>query len=236
MNAAVEGALEAGAQRVVVHDSHGLDYTNILADELHPSAELVKGMPVIFLDPDDLSTGDYSACLIVGAHARGGQAAVISHVLDWPRITEVRVNGIPVSESHLTVALAECYGIATTLVTGDNVICKEIEDWMGGQVETAVVKTSLSRYCARCLPLSESRALIRSAASRGLKNLKKPRQPRFSTPIRLEVDFVDRQAARYVSWMPQMSYDGCCTVSYEDGDYLRVYKTLVAMFAVANLL
>jgi len=115
VDAAVEGALEAGAQRVVVHDSHSLDYTNILADELHPSAELVKGMPVIFLDPEDLSTGDYSACLIVGAHARGGQAA------------------------------------------------------------------------------------------------------------------------RYVSWMPQMSYDRCCTVGYEDGDYLRVYKTLVAMFGVANL-
>jgi D-amino peptidase len=43
-NAAIEGALEAGATRVLVNDSHWL-MRNIIADELHPGAELLSGSP-----------------------------------------------------------------------------------------------------------------------------------------------------------------------------------------------
>ena len=43
-NAAIEGALAAGAERVVVNDSHWL-MMNLLAEELHPAAELLSGGP-----------------------------------------------------------------------------------------------------------------------------------------------------------------------------------------------
>src|SRR6266550_2377740 len=43
-NAAVEGALAAGATRVLVNDSHWL-MRNLLAEELHQAAELVSGDP-----------------------------------------------------------------------------------------------------------------------------------------------------------------------------------------------
>ncbi|PYP42813.1 MAG: peptidase M55, partial [Gemmatimonadetes bacterium] len=43
-NAAVEGALAAGATRVLVNDSHWF-MRNLLAEELHQSAELVSGDP-----------------------------------------------------------------------------------------------------------------------------------------------------------------------------------------------
>jgi len=43
-NAAVEGALGAGATHVVVNDSHW-DMRNLLAEELHHGAELLSGGP-----------------------------------------------------------------------------------------------------------------------------------------------------------------------------------------------
>src|SRR2546425_3665256 len=43
-NAAVEGALAAGATRVLVNDSHWF-MRNLLAEELHQAAELVSGDP-----------------------------------------------------------------------------------------------------------------------------------------------------------------------------------------------
>lgn len=43
-NAAVEGALTAGAASVVVNYSH-CHMRNLLAEELHPAAELVSGGP-----------------------------------------------------------------------------------------------------------------------------------------------------------------------------------------------
>src|SRR5437867_10259331 len=43
-NAAIEGALTAGATKVVVNDSHWF-MRNLLAEELHQAAELVSGDP-----------------------------------------------------------------------------------------------------------------------------------------------------------------------------------------------
>src|SRR4029450_4689905 len=43
-NAAIEGALAAGARRVLVNDSHWL-MMNLLAEELHPAAEVLSGGP-----------------------------------------------------------------------------------------------------------------------------------------------------------------------------------------------
>jgi D-amino peptidase len=95
INAAIEGALEAAPSgqpaEFVVHDTHGLDYRNVLIEELHPAAYLVKGRPIIFFDHRDLASG-YDAAFFVGMHARGGEAAMRSHVLDWPLIQEIRIN------------------------------------------------------------------------------------------------------------------------------------------------
>ncbi|MEO7986203.1 MAG: M55 family metallopeptidase [Gemmatimonadales bacterium] len=45
-NAAIEGAVAAGARTVLVNDSHWL-MRNLLAEELHPAAELLSGGPKI---------------------------------------------------------------------------------------------------------------------------------------------------------------------------------------------
>ena len=42
VNAAVRGALAAGATRILVNDAHG-PMRNILPDQLHPAAHLVRG-------------------------------------------------------------------------------------------------------------------------------------------------------------------------------------------------
>jgi D-amino peptidase len=49
VNAAVEGALEAGATEVVVNDSHG-SMRNIDPDDLHPKAILISGYIVGAID------------------------------------------------------------------------------------------------------------------------------------------------------------------------------------------
>lgn len=178
-------------------------------------------------------TSDVNAA-IEGA-ARAGQASVISHVIDWPRITEVRVNGMPVSEAHLTIGLPEHFHIPCVLVTGDNVICAEISEWLQGGIETAVVKRSFSRYSARCIVLEKTRALIQEAAYRATERIRGFEQEHFRRPLLLEVGFTDRQVARYVSWMPQVEYDGDRVVSYEAEDFLSLHKTLFAMQALAHL-
>ncbi len=233
INAAAEGAMEAGATSFVVHDSHGLDQRNILLEELHPAVEVVRGRPVIFYEETDLARG-YDAAFMIAMHARAGEPAVISHILDWPLLREVRLNGKPAGEAEFTMALASAYGIPTVLVTGDDRVCLDVQRSSGGQVEAAVVKYSLSRYAARCLPLIEARERIRESAKRAVQRIAKASLPNLPLPTALEVEFQDREVARYVAWMPQVSYDGDRTVRYSDSDFRRVYRALCAMFWIAT--
>ena len=233
INAAVEGAIEAGATEFVLHDSHGLDYRNVVLNELHPSIEVVRGMPIIFFEFEDLDMS-YNAAFLVAMHARAGQHAVLSHVMDWPLIREVRINGQPVGESQITAALAGYFKIPTVLITGDNVVCEEMKAWTGGQIEIAIVKQSLSRYAAHCLPLTKARECIHQAAYRAIKRIGDIKPSHFEPPITLGIEFNDRQVAWYVSWIPGVEYDGDRRVSFTDNDFLTIYKTLLAMLWVAE--
>lgn len=233
VNAAVEGAMEAGATAFVVHDSHGPDGSNILLDELHPAAEVVRGRPIVFYQEADLARG-YDGAFMVAMHSRAGESAILSHVLDWPLVREVRLNGRPVGEAELTVALAGAYGIPTVLITGDDRVCLDIQRWSAGQIEAAVVKYSLSREAARCLSLIEAQERIRQAARRAVERLRQAQPFVLPPPIALEVEFGERETARSVAWMPQVGYDGDRTIRYVDGDMRRVYRALLAAYWVAT--
>ncbi len=63
-NAAIEGALEAGATRILVNDSHWR-MRNLLAEELHPAAELLSGGPKLRSMVEGIDQG-FDAALFVG--------------------------------------------------------------------------------------------------------------------------------------------------------------------------
>jgi len=233
VNAAVEGAIEAGAKSFVLHDSHGADRRNIVLDELHPAVEVVRGMPVVFYDYRELDAS-YDAAFMIAMHSRAGEAGIISHVLDWPLVREVRLNGEAVGEAEITAALAGQFGIPTVLITGDNVVCEQYSSWARGEVETAVVKHSLSRYAVRCLPFEKARSRIREAASRAVRRVGTTQPIALAGPISLEVAFADREIAWYVSWMPGVKYDGAFSISYKGEDMLGVYKALLAMYWIGS--
>ena len=55
-NAAIEGALTGGATAVLVNDSHWL-MRNLLAEQLHPSAQLVSGGPKTWSMMEGIESG-----------------------------------------------------------------------------------------------------------------------------------------------------------------------------------
>ncbi len=233
VNAAVEGAMEAGATSFVVHDNCAPAGPHILMEELHPAVEVVRAQPVCFYEEADLARG-YDCAFMIGMHARAGEAALLSQTLHGPHIREVRLNGQPVGEAELTVALAGAYGIPTLLITGDDQACLDVQRWSGGQIEAAVVKYSFSRYAGRCLPLIEARERIRAASRQALARLGQAKPFTLPAPINLEVAWHERELARHVAWMPQAAYDGDRTVRYSDSDFRRVYRALLAMYWIAT--
>ena len=77
-NAAIEGALAAGASWVLVNDSHWL-MRNLLPEELHPAAELLSGGPKLRSMVEGIELG-FDGALFVGYHAMAGtRHAIIDH-------------------------------------------------------------------------------------------------------------------------------------------------------------
>src|SRR2546426_5094855 len=125
-NAAVEGALAAGATRVLVNDSHWF-MRNLLAEELHQAAELVSGDPKPRSMVQDIDRG-FDAALFIGYHARAGtRNAILDHTYA-DRVHDVRLNGKPVGELGLNAALAGVHGVPVALVSGDSAVATEAKE------------------------------------------------------------------------------------------------------------
>src|SRR2546426_12634919 len=150
-NAAVEGALAAGATRVLVNDSHWF-MRNLVAEELHQAAELVSGDPKprsMVQGIEDGGGGGFDAALFIGYHARAGTRHPILDHTYADRIHEVRLNGKPVGELGLNAAFAGVHGVPVALVSGDSALAAEAKDLLGDGVATVVVKQAVGRHAAQ---------------------------------------------------------------------------------------
>jgi D-amino peptidase len=228
-NAAIAGALEAGATGVVVNDSHWL-MRNLLAEELNPVAELLSGSPKRLSMVEGID-GGFDAAMFVGYHARAGtRDAIIDHTYT-SRVYEARINHQPVGELALNAAMAGIHGVPVALVSGDQALGAEARALLGSMVETVVVKEAVGRFAAKSLAPAVACQRIRTGAAGALKRRHAPFT--FEAPARLEVDFVVSQMADMAELVPGSSRTGGRTVSYTADDYREVFRAWRAMYNLA---
>src|SRR5215218_3933736 len=178
-NAAIAGAVDAGASGMVVNDSHWL-MRNLLAEELDPAAELLSGGPKRWSMVEGID-GGFDAAMFIGYHARAGTPnATIDHTYT-SRVYEARINGQPVGELALNAAMAGTHGVPVALVSGDQALAAEARALLGTQLETVVVKEAVGRFAARSLPPVVACQRIRTGAASALGRKHSPFV--FETPI-----------------------------------------------------
>jgi D-amino peptidase len=228
-NAAIAGALEAGATTVVVNDSHWL-MRNLLAEELNPAAELVSGGPKRLSMVEGIGDG-FNAAMFIGYHAQAGtRHAIIDHTYT-SRVYQARINGRPVGELALNAAMAGVHGVPVALVSGDQSLAAEARALLGEAVETVVVKEAVGRFAAHSLAPSVACERIRTGAAAALRRQHKLFT--FESPIRLEVDFIVSQMADMAELVPGSNREDGRTVSYTGGDYREVFRAWRAMYNLA---
>jgi D-amino peptidase len=229
-NAAIEGALEAGATRVLVNDSHWL-MRNLLAEELHPSAELLSGGPKLRSMVEGIELG-FDAALFVGYHAMAGtRHAIIDHTYSG-LIHEARLNGRPVGELGINAALAGTYGVPVVLVSGDQALAAEATALLGDGIETVVVKHAVGRFAARSVSPSEACRRIREGAAAALRRSHPPLT--LNPPVRLEVEFTLAHMADMAELVPGSVRTGGRTLEYVHHDYREVFRAWRALYNLAG--
>ena len=230
-NAAVAGASDAGATRVVVNDSHW-EMRNLLAEELDPRAELVSGSTKPRSMMQGIDEGFDAACFI-GYHAQAGTPyAVLDHTYT-DRIYQVRLNGVAVGELGLNAALAGRFGVPVALVSGDQALAAECAALLGTGTRAVVVKHAVARHGARSLPPAEACRLIREGVAEAVKSLPPPWKA--ASPSIIEVEFCSTHHADMAELAPGSERVGGRTVRVSHADYAETFRAFRALYNLASV-
>jgi len=231
-NAAVSGAVEAGADEVWVSDCHGGNgCRNILLHEVHPKTQLLTGTPKPLGGPLALNES-FDALMLVGLHVRNGAFGVISHTVNGRVVDDLRINGIPFGEVGLIAGVAGHFGVPTVLVTGDDQTAVEATELMPW-VDTVVVKWALTRQAARCLPHEQACEVIQAGARKALAQVDAAKPLQVATPVNVELKFKDTGMADGAATVPGTTLLSASTVGYRADDFLSANQAIRTMIGEA---
>ncbi len=235
VNAAINGALEAGVEQIVVTDGHHLG-GNILVEELDPRAQLFSGIGSELSMVEGVQTG-VDAAFFIGYHARSGtQNAILDHTWSNTSVLDVWLNGRLVGEIGLNAAVCGHYGVPVLLVSGDEAAGIEARDWIPG-VDALVVKQASGRFAAKLLPPAVTRERICEAAAGAVLRFRRgegPARLKADAPLTLEVAFHTSDMADRAELLPGVQRKDARTLRITVGDMPAAYKAFQAAVDLAR--
>jgi D-amino peptidase len=185
LNAAVRGAIEAGATDILVNDSHG-GQRNLLPEDVHPTARLIShsfkrhGMMEGLDDTFD-------AAIFIGYHAKADAPRGLFAHTGTGVLRDLQINGRSVGEGGMNAALAAWYGVPVVLVTGDDTAIAEVKESVPA-VRGVAVKRAINVRAVELKPLQQARQEIQQAARDAIAAAKKP-APQRTGPFRVQMRF-----------------------------------------------
>ena len=232
VNAAIDGAVDAGATGLVVNDAHHTMH-NLPADELHAEASLLSGKhkPLYMMEGLD---GSFGAALFISYHGSvGGEHAVLSHTYNPSAVHEVRLNGTVVGESGINALVALHHRVPVALITGDEETAAEARAHMP-EIETVVVKRSITRYAAESVHPDVACRMIREGARRAVERAASMAPPAIELPARLDVSLLSADMAEMATWVGGVERTGTRTIAITDAEPLAVYRRFVTVVALTR--
>ena len=234
-NAAIEGALAAGATDILVNDSHW-NMTNLLPADLHPAARVLQGQKawsmVAGAAPDAGGRPTFDVALFVGYHARAGHPrGTIAHTYSGAPI-ETRLAGRPTGEYGLNALVLGAWGIPVGMVAGDDALAIEVEAWLPW-AERVVVKTADGTTSAASVHPSVACERVREGAARAVSRLATGTDAGFrllevSRPVVIEVDYARGAVADHVAIVPGAERIGDRGVRFVSDDPVTAFRGFLA--------
>jgi D-amino peptidase len=103
VNAAIDGAVETGAERIIVNDAHST-MQNIRPAALHHNASYLSGKHKPLYMMEGLDNRLDAVFMLAYQGAISAERAILSYTYNPLAVWEVRLNGVPVGESVLNRA------------------------------------------------------------------------------------------------------------------------------------
>lgn len=230
VNAAIKGIMEAGGAEVVVSDGHG-GMRNILPEELHGYAVLVRGSPKPLTQMSGIDES-FDAALFVGYHSKKGtRLGILSHTISGRTIESITINGREVGETGINGGIAGYYGVPLIFVSGDMAVTEEARD-LNPDIKTVAVKEAVSRTAAKILHPEKARRLITRGVREALEaGLIDPIV--FDPPLEADVRYVSEVMADAVDFMPSADRLDGKTIRFAQDDYIKLFGAIRASIYIA---
>lgn len=225
VNAAVAGAFDAGASRVLVNDAHG-SHANLLVERLDPRAVLQRGN----LKPYGMMEGlddSYSVVLLIGVHAKAGVTGAYAAHTGSGRVADLRVNGISVGEAGMNALYAGWYGVPVAFLSGDSLAIEELRALVP-TVHGVTVKTGIWGRAVHSLSPDSARAHIRRGVRVALGNPGSP-LPR-AERYEVEMEYTSVIYAEIAEGIPGVDRAGPTTVWFTVNEYPEAYRMIRVLY------
>ncbi|HXY45836.1 MAG TPA: M55 family metallopeptidase [Acidimicrobiales bacterium] len=233
VNAAIDGAVEAGATEILVNDSHGA-MANLPPGELHAEAGYLSGRhkPLYMMQGLDAS---FDAVFFVSYHGSMGSGGVLSHTYNPRAVAEARLNGVAVGEAGINALVALAHAVPVALVTGDQVTIEETAAVLPAAVGVGV-KQAVSRFSASSLHPSVACGAIRAGAKAAVERTRRAdvSLPPIELPARLEVDWLTADMAEMATWIGDVERTAPRTVEIRGDDPLGIFRRFLAAVAITR--
>lgn len=231
LNAAIEGALEAGAEEIVVSDAHGR-MRNINPWEINEAVSLIRGSP----KPNRMMAGinsEFDAALFVGYHAmRGARNAILCHTYSLG-VMAAYINGVQMGEFGLNASLAGNYGVPAVFISGDQAVAAEASNLVP-KIHKAILKKGMGRYSAQCLPPEKTGPLIKRNVSEALGNYENIEPLVIESPVELRIELSTANKADEASVLPYVERLDGRTLNAVFDNYPLAYRGLSGIISVAS--
>jgi D-amino peptidase len=233
VNAAIEGALSAGAEEVIVNDSHD-GMRNLIPEKLHSDCRFISGSDKPLGMMQGVELEDIGAVFFTGYHARAGTPnAPLAHTwTGW--IQDVRFNGRSTGEYGLNAAVAGAFGVPVMLVTGDNLAVAQAQDLLGQDVVGVDVKQGYSTTAALHLHPKRARAMIRDGAREAVQRAYGAKPWVLPADVLVEVEFDHQARADQACYIPGIGRTGERAVGYRPADGVEMIHTFRAIVRAAS--
>ncbi|MBA3638467.1 MAG: M55 family metallopeptidase [Acidobacteriota bacterium] len=235
VNAAIAGLLKAGATEVVITDGHGSgsNEPDYLLDQLPKGARFdLREVPYDpYIETMDKS---FAAMVAIAMHGRAGGQGFLAHTYNGH--TRWIMGGHDMNESMLVAASAARFDIPLILVTGDDVLQKEIAAF-SPSTEYVVVKKAVTVESAEPRPRRQVSADIAAAAERALRGRGKvtPWKPALPSPFENRYGYILPEQAAIAINFPHASPVDNKTVAIRTPDFMEAYLTFRALAGVTGM-
>ena len=231
VNAAIEGAFEAGVTEVLVKDAHGWAL-NLLPDEIDERATLIQGWGV----EDGMMEGlteDCSLTFLVGYHARAGTPdGILSHT--WSgALRRLVVNDVEMGEMGISALFAGALGVPIALVTTCEAGAQQARELLPW-AETVAVKRGITRFAAELIHTKRAQGLIRDAAHRAFQRLGEMQPLCYDAPCTVHTTWANPGMAQACATHEGVTLVDEYTVEFTASDQLAALKRLRQLFRIAQ--